>query len=182
MYPIALDLRGKLAVVAGAGTVAARKIRGLIAAEARVRVVAPEAVEDVRDAALAGAIELHSRAFEAADVDGALLVYAATGSAEVNAAVVAAARERRILVDDTTGADASDFSTPMVHRTGSLTFAVDTGGSSPSFAMRLLDELRARYGESYGRAAEPLAPARAYAHAVVAPADSRPGKRARAAR
>jgi hydroxymethylbilane synthase len=55
----------------------------------------------------------------------------------------------------------------MVHRSGSLTFAVDTGGSSPSFAQRLRDELRGRYDEKYARAADTLARAREYAKAVV---------------
>jgi hydroxymethylbilane synthase len=182
VYPIALDLRGKLAVVVGAGSVAARKVRGLLAAGARVRVIAPEAAEDIRDAAAAGAVDLRSRAFEADDVAGATLVYAATPVASVNADVVAAARARGILVDDTTGGEPSDFSTPMVHRTGALTFAVDTGASSPSFAMRLLEELRARYGPEYAKAAETLARAREYTKAVVEPAYRGPVMRALAAR
>ncbi len=182
MYPIALDLRGKLAVVVGAGAVAARKVRGLLAAGARVRVVALEAAEDIRDAAAAGAVDLHLRAFAPTDLDDATLVYAATSSADANAAVVAAARARRVLVDDTTDSGESDFSTPMVHRTGSLTFSVDTGGSSPSFAMRLLEELRARYDDSYGRAAATLARARDYTKAVVAPDYRGPVMRTLAAR
>ena len=168
VYPIALDLRGKLAVVAGAGSVAARKVRGLLAAGARVRVVAPDAVEELRDAAAAGAIELHLRAFAAADVAGAVLAFAATPHVAVNADVVAAARARGVLVDDATDAEAGDFSTPSVHRAGRLTFAVDSGGSSPAFAVRLRDELRSRYGDRYAKAAETLARARDYAKSVVA--------------
>ena len=167
MYPIALDLREKLVVVVGAGSIADRKVRGLLAAGARVRVVAPHLTEGLREAAGAGAIELHEREFEAADLDGALLVYTATGVAPVDAAVVAAARARRILVDDTTGVAESDFSTPLAHRVGPLTFAIDTGGSSPSFALRLLAEVRARFDSRYGRAAETLARAREYTKAVV---------------
>jgi hydroxymethylbilane synthase len=182
VYPIALDLHGKLAVVVGAGAVAARKVRGLLAAGARVRVIGPSVVEDVREAAADGSIDLVERPFEADDVAGAVLVYTTTPNAEVNAAVVAAAQTRGILVDDTTGAGASDFSTPIVHRVGSLTFAVDTGGSSPSFAMRLLDEIRARYDEKYARAAETLARARDYTKSVVDVPFRGPVMRALAAR
>jgi hydroxymethylbilane synthase len=182
VYPIALDLRGRLAVVIGAGTIAARKVRGLLAAGARVRVVAPEALEELREAAAAATIEFRERPFEPDDLEGAVLVYAATPVAEVNSAVVAAARARRILVDDTSGSEPSDFSTPLVHRTGSVSFAIDTGGSSPSFALRLRDELRARYGDAYGKAAETLARARDYAKAVVAPEYRGPVMRALAAR
>jgi len=182
VYPIALDLRGKLAVVVGAGNVAARKTRGLLAAGARVRVVALAAAEEIAEAAAAGTLDLHLRAFAPADLDGATLVYAATPDADANAAVVAAARARNVLVDDTTGVAPSDFSTPMVHRAGSLTFAVDTGGSSPSFARRLLEELQKTYGPQYARAAETLARARDYAKAVVPPEYRGPVMRSLAAR
>ncbi len=182
VYPIALDLRGKLAVVVGAGAVAARKVRGLLAAGARVRVIALAASEEIADAAAAGTIDLHLRPFEAHDLDGATLVYAATPDAGANAAVVAAARGRNVLVDDTTGASPSDFSTPMVHRTGSVTFAVDTGGSSPSFARRLLEELEATYGDRYGRAADTLSRAREYTKAVVPAAFRGPVMRSLASR
>ena len=172
MYPIALDLREKLVVVVGAGSIADRKVRGLLAAGARVRVVAPHCTEGLHEAATAGAIDLRERSFEPADLDGALLAYTATGIAGVDAAVVAEARARKILIDDTTGVAQSDFSTPLAHRVGPLTFAVDTGGSSPSFALRLLGEVRARFDSRYGRAAETLARAREYTKAVV-PAEHR---------
>ncbi len=172
VYPIALDLRGKLVVVVGGGTIADRKVRGLLAAGARVRVVAPAVTEGIREAAAVAALELHERPFRTGDVTGACLAYTATGIAAVDAAVVAEARALGILIDDTTGRAASDFATPLVHRVGPLTFAVDTGGSSPAFARRLLDDLRARYDARYGRAAETLARARDYVKAVV-PAEHR---------
>jgi len=172
VYPIALDLRDKLVVVVGAGSIADRKVRGLLAAGARVRVIAPQITDGLREAASAGAIDLRERTFEPADLDGALLAYSATGIAAVDAAVVAQAHARHVLVDDTTGLSASDFSTPLAHRVGPLTFAIDTGGSSPSFALRLLGEVRERFGARYGRAAETLARAREYTKAVV-PAERR---------
>jgi hydroxymethylbilane synthase len=169
VYPIALDLRGKLAAVVGAGSVAERKVRGLLAAGARVRVIAPEIVPGLREAARTEELELHERRFEPSDLDGATLVYAATGDPDTNGAVVTAARARGVLVDDTTGASPSDFSTPLVHRIGSLTFAVDTGGASPSFGQRLARDLRERYDARYARAAETLGRAREYVKAVVPP-------------
>jgi len=172
VYPIALDLHDKLVVVVGGGTIADRKVHGLLAAGARVRVVSPAVTSGIREAATAGALELRERPYEPGDLAGALLAYTATGLASVDAAVVDEARASGVLVDDTTGAATSDFSTPLAHRVGPLTFAVDTGGSSPAFARRLLDDLRARYDSRYGRAAESLARARDYVKAVV-PAEHR---------
>ena len=51
-YPVALDLHGVPVLVVGAGPVAARKVAGLTAAGARVRVVAPEV-----SAAMAGEVD-----------------------------------------------------------------------------------------------------------------------------
>jgi len=173
VYPIALDLADRLTVVIGGGGVAERKVRGLLAAAARVRVVAPQATAGLRELATRSEIDWEARAYAAGDLAGARLVYAATDRPDVNAAVVADARSRAILVDDTTGRISGDFTTPLAHRVGNLTFAVDTGGSSPSFARRLLHELAERFDERYGRAAATLRRARDYAKLVV-PAASRP--------
>jgi hydroxymethylbilane synthase len=172
VYPIALDLRGRLAVVVGGGPVAERKTLGLLAAGARVRVVAPATTAELRALADRGELEWCARAYRADDLADARLVYAATNRAEVNVTVVHDARERSILVDDVSGNAAGDFVTPLVHRVGALTFSVETGGSSPSFARRLKGELRAHFDERYGSAADTLRRARDYAKTVV-PASKR---------
>ena len=167
MYPIALNVRGRTVVVAGAGTVAARKVRGLLEAGACVTVVAPEACADVLQAAADGKLHLEQRPFADVDLDGAMLAFAATSDPKVNAAVVAAARERNVLVDDASGTAQSDFATALTHRAGPLTFTVDSGGVSPSFALRLQRELSERFDDRYARAAATLARARDYVKAVV---------------
>lgn len=171
VYPIALDLRNHPVLVVGGGAIAERKILGLLEAGAALRVVAPRLTDALRAAAERGEIEARHRTYAPADLVGVRLVYAATDRPDVNAAVVADARARGILACDTSGG-ASDFSTPLSYRTGDLTFAVDTGGSSPSFARRLMGELRARFDERYGQAAATLRLARDYVKLVV-PAEHR---------
>ena len=55
-----------------------------------------------------------------------------------------------------------------------MTFAVDTGGASPSFARRVIRELEERFGFVYGRAAETLARVRPYVLNLVPPAERAP--------
>jgi hydroxymethylbilane synthase len=167
VYPIALDLRGRSVVIVGGGSVAGRKVTGLIEAGARVTIVAPAPSPALREAAARGELRLLERPFEAADMDGAALAFAATNDPAVNAAAVAAAQARGILIDDTSGTVPSDFATALTHRIGTLTFTVDTGGASPSFAIRLQRELRERFDERYARAASTLAFARDYVKSVV---------------
>jgi hydroxymethylbilane synthase len=173
VYPIALDIRNRCVLVLGAGTVAERKVQGLLEAGAAVRLVAPQATAGLRSAAERGALEWRVRGYESGDLEGARLVYAATDRPDVNAAAVADARARGIFACDTSGGE-SDFATPLAYRVGELTFAVDTGGSSPSFAKRLMDELRERFPERYGRAAATLRLVRDYVKLVV-PAEHRAG-------
>jgi hydroxymethylbilane synthase len=168
-YPIALDIRGWPVLVAGAGAVAERKVEQLVASGGRVRVVAPTVGEPLRSAAGRGEIELLERRFEESDLAGVRLAFAATNDDALNAWISQLARERGIPVNDAGDAGRGDFSVPIVHRTGPLTFTIETGGFSPSFAKRLRDELRARFDERYARAAETLGVMRTYAQTVVEP-------------
>ena len=47
MYPVMLDLRGRVVLVVGAGPIATRKADGLVGEGAHVRVVAPEISPDM---------------------------------------------------------------------------------------------------------------------------------------
>jgi uroporphyrin-III C-methyltransferase/precorrin-2 dehydrogenase/sirohydrochlorin ferrochelatase len=87
-YLIELDLGGRRVLVAGGGPTAARHVRRLAAAGADVLVVAPDVCEDVRELVDTGRALWARRDLVLADLDGAWLAHAATGSAEQDAAVV----------------------------------------------------------------------------------------------
>ncbi len=135
-YPVFLDLRGKPVVVAGAGKVALRKVRGLIEAGARVTVVAPRCEPEFE----ALDIRLVRRNFRRADVRGAVLVFAATDNRRVNRAVGEAARALGIPSNVADAVCECDFIVPARVRRGAVQIAVSTGGTSP----RLAADLRRR--------------------------------------
>jgi siroheme synthase-like protein len=139
-YPVYLDLRGVSVLVVGAGPVAARKVVGLAAAGARVRVVAPS-VSDALDRSLVA--ELRERAFAPPDLDGVRLVVTATGSRDVDAEVAAAATAAGLWVNAADQPDDCTFILPAIARNGPLTVAVSTGGASPALARRLRDHAAA---------------------------------------
>lgn len=145
-----LDLSGKPVVVIGGGAVALRKITGLLAAGAtRVRVVAPRLHADMPPA-----IEHLPAEYDPKHLDGAALVFAATDSPAVNAAVVRDARHRGILVNraDADAPGESDFATPAVHRDRGITLTVSAAGS-PALAARVRDEVAARLDPAWGELA-----------------------------
>ena len=129
MFPAFLDLNGRKVLVVGGGAVAATKIESLLAAGARVVVVAP----DVRPEIEQSDVEIVRREFRDADVDGAWWVVAAA-PADVNRQVSAAAEQRRVFVnavDDPRHASA--YLGGVVRRDG-VTIAISTDGRAPALA------------------------------------------------
>jgi precorrin-2 dehydrogenase/sirohydrochlorin ferrochelatase len=143
LFPMFVKLTGKRAVVVGAGTIAESKIESLLAAEARVRVIAPEVLPRVRAWAEGGDIEWMEREYRAGDVEGAFVVVAATAAAAVNRAVFAEASERGILCNAVDDPPFCDFYFPSVVRRGELQIAISTAGESPALAQRLRKEINA---------------------------------------
>lgn len=135
-YPVFLDLHGVPVLVVGAGTVAARKVAGLAAAGAVVRVVAPEVAPQLERDDVA---ELHTRPYQPGDLDGVRLVVTATGHADVDAAVAADATAAGIWVNAADQPSDCTFILPAVARHGPLSVAVSTDGASPALARRLRD-------------------------------------------
>lgn len=168
-YPIALALDGRHVLVVGAGAVAMRKVQGLLAAGARVTIVAPAPSEGLSALVAARRVEHLERAFADTDVEGAVLVFAATSDAAVNARVRNAARAAGALVNDAADGELGDFSLPAVHRTATLCVAVDASAGAPAFARRVRDEIASVIDERYGRAATILARMREHLLASVPP-------------
>jgi precorrin-2 dehydrogenase/sirohydrochlorin ferrochelatase len=134
-YPLFLDLTGQPVVVIGAGKVAARKIRSLLAAGARVTVISPRASR------LPKSVRWLRRRYRRGDLAGARLVVAATDDQHVNELVCAEAKRRRQLINCVAPPAAGNFIVPAVARRGSLAIAISTDGLSPSLAKRLRRDL-----------------------------------------
>jgi uroporphyrin-III C-methyltransferase / precorrin-2 dehydrogenase / sirohydrochlorin ferrochelatase len=129
MFPAFLDLAGRQVVVVGGGPVAAAKIEALVAAGARVTVIAP----DVRPEIERADVEIVRREFADADLEGAWWVVAAAPPA-VNRAVSEAAERRRIFVNAVDDPEhATAYLGGVVRRDG-VTIAISTDGRAPAIA------------------------------------------------
>ena len=150
-YPAILLLEGRLAVVVGAGAVAERKVRTLLDAGAKVRVVAPDSTAKVRALADAGDIELVDRRYERGDLAGAAAVVAATDDEDVNSGVFAEATSSGIPVNVVDNVSLCTFIAPSIVRQGDLVLAISTGGAAPALAVRIRERMEKEFGEEYGR-------------------------------
>jgi siroheme synthase-like protein len=177
-YPIVLNGETITALVVGGGRVAERKARALLAAGARVRVVAPLVSDALRELERSHPhCEILERRYERGEIAAAKLVFAATDQREVNAAVARDAREAGVLVNVADDGSLGDFVTPAVHQNGALLLAVTTGGV-PAAAARIRDAVSERFDERYADALARLAGLRT---ALLESGDREEWKRAAAA-
>jgi siroheme synthase-like protein len=129
LFPTFLKLGGRNVVVVGGGRVAVAKAAGLQAAGARLTVIAPAILPELRQPG----VELRERPFQADDLDGAWFVVAAA-TPVVNLAVAAAADQRRIFVNAVDDVAAASAYAGGVVRRGPVTVAISTGGGAPALA------------------------------------------------
>ncbi len=140
-FPAFLDLVGRDVLVVGGGEVAARKVRLLSDAGARVTVVAKRLVPEL---AGDGHLTIVRRGFVAGDVLGKALAVAATDDREVNRRVAEAGAAAGIPVNVVDDPSLSTFIVPAIVQRGEVVVAVSTGGASPVLARRI----RARIEEA----------------------------------
>ena len=158
-YMACLDLEGRSVLVVGGGSVAREKVEGLLDCGASVTVVAPEIDPELDRTG----VELVRRGYRATDLEGRLLVVAATSTEEVNRRVFRDAELRGLLCNVVDVPDLCSFILPAVHRQGPIAVAVSTGGASPALAQRLRDDIAAVVGPRHAELAAELRALRPWA-------------------
>lgn len=166
-YMAALNLTGRRSLVVGAGAIGLEKIEGLLASDAEVAVVAPEADPEVAELAEAGAIDWKQRRYIREDLDGCFLVVAATADTDVNIAVYNDAEARSMLVNVVDVPPLCNFILPAIVRRGPIAIAISTAGASPALAKRMKDEIAEQFGDEYAALALMLNEVRGWAKATL---------------
>jgi len=141
LFPIFLKLAARPCTVIGAGKLAESKIESLLAANAKVTVIAPKANDRITALANAGELALHLREYKNGDIADQFLAVAATDDPAVNRAVFAEAEASGVLINAVDDPPFCDFYFPSVVRRGDLQIAISTAGHSPALAQRLRKEI-----------------------------------------
>ena len=166
-YIACLKLTGRHCLVVGAGAVALEKVEGLLAADARVHVIAPEACTEIEELAAAGDVELTRRRLEPGDLAGHFLAIAATDDTETNIAVFEEAEGRAMLCNVVDVPPLCSFILPAIVRQGPIAIAISTAGASPALAKRMKREIGELFGPAYAELAEMLNDVRGWAKATL---------------
>jgi siroheme synthase-like protein len=168
LYIACLRLDGRRCVVVGGGPVGLEKVEGLLACEAAVTLISPDAVPELEEYAREGSIAWERREYAGpVDLDGAFLAIAATSITELNVRVFEDAEARAMLVNVVDVPPLCNFILPAIVRQGPLAIAISTAGASPALAKRMKREIAESYGEPYARLAVILNDARDWAKAAL---------------
>jgi len=153
LYPIFLKLKDKQVLVVGGGFIAYQKLIGLINTEAKLTVLAPTIVDEVRE--LDGEfpykrnISFIERDYEWEDEKNFFMVIAATDLPELNNSISNRCRDQGILVNSVDEPDHCDFYVPSIVDSGDIKIAISTSGKAPSVAQKLRVDLQAFVGTKY---------------------------------
>jgi len=168
-YIACLKLSGRRCVVIGGGEVGLEKVEGLLACDADVTLIAPEAEPALAQYAQEGSIRWEHRPYAGpADLEGAFLAIAATDDSDVNIAVYEDAERRAMLVNVVDVPPLCNFILPAIVRSGPLAIAISTAGASPALAKRMKREIESQFGEPYARLAVLLNEVRGWAKGTLA--------------
>lgn len=152
-FPIFLKLAGRRSLVVGGSSAAARKIELLLAAGARVTLIARHVDGEIAEWLADRRIAWGGAAFDERDLEGAALVIVATGEATLDRRVAEAAQRREIPVNVVDRPEVSSFIMPSIVDRAPVTIAISTGGTAPSLARLLRAEIDRALPATVGRLA-----------------------------
>jgi precorrin-2 dehydrogenase/sirohydrochlorin ferrochelatase len=171
LYPIFLKLNNKSILVIGGGFIALQKLIGLINTEARIIVIAPTIIDEVR--ALEGEfpfkrnIKFIAREYEFGDEKGAFIVIAATNISELNNTIANRCRDQGILVNSVDEPDYCDFYVPSIAEDGEIKIAISSNGHAPSVSQKIRKDLEQLLKLKYSKLIPLISEFRKKVHAKI---------------
>ncbi len=166
-YIACLRLKGRRCLVVGGGDIGLEKVEGLLACDASVTLVAPEAHPELVRLAEEGSIRWEQREYRSGDLEGCLIAIAATDDTDINIRVFDDAELRAMLVNVVDVPPLCNFILPAIVRTGPLAVAISTAGASPALAKRMKREISELFGEPYAQLAILLNDVRGWAKGTL---------------
>ena len=159
-YPIYLELKDTYAVVIGAGSVAARKAKALVANGANVKIVARNIEPAFKELCEGLPIEIVQDDYSKEQLRDAFLVIAATNDTALNTQIFQDCQELKTLCNVVDVPHLCNFYIPAVVKRGDLHLAISTNGKCPAYAGHLRRKFQELITEDHGRFLDALENAR----------------------
>ncbi|KGF64458.1 MULTISPECIES: siroheme synthase CysG [Pseudomonas] len=151
--PLFHNLRGARVLVVGGGEIALRKSRLIADAGAVLRVVAPDIGTELRELIDSSGGEQILRGYTESDLNGCVLIIAATDDEPLNAQVSADARQRGVPVNVVDAPSLCSVIFPAIVDRSPLVIAVSSGGDAPVLARLIRAKIETWIPPTYGHLA-----------------------------
>lgn len=149
-FPLFVKVEHRTVVIVGGGAEALAKARLLAQSSARLRIVAETPEPGLRNWAAGQGLPLVEAPFAASHLEGAVLVFAATGDAARDRRIVAEARRQGVAANAVDRPDLCDFFTPALVNRAPLAVAIGTEGAGPVLAQMVRARVEAMLPPSTG--------------------------------
>ena len=133
-FPIFVRVEGKTVVIVGGGEEALAKARLIGQSSARISIIATAPEPELLQWAVVNSAEIVNERYEVRHLDGAVLVFAATGDEALDRFISEDASRLGIPVNAVDRPELCDFFTPAIVNRAPLAIAIGTEGAGPVLA------------------------------------------------
>lgn len=158
-FPFFMELEGREGLVIGGGSVALRKVEKLLPYGAKLTVIAPKILSEIKKMEGISCMEIP---FTPIVIEGKSFVIAASDEPEVNREAARRCRERGILINVVDDKEECSFLFPALVKRGELSVGISTGGASPSAAVYAKERIEELLPEDFGALLDELAALRPF--------------------
>ncbi len=143
-FPLFVDIRDKNVLVVGAGKIASRRIKTLLAFDCKITVCAPEISPELHDSLKDNSVTVWQRKIEAQDIinNNWFMVVCATDNREVNMNIGGLCRQKGIFVSVADNKDECNFYFPGVALGDDITVGITGNGSNHSKVRYISQQIR----------------------------------------
>ncbi|MCT4645253.1 MAG: bifunctional precorrin-2 dehydrogenase/sirohydrochlorin ferrochelatase [Carboxylicivirga sp.] len=137
--PININIEDETILIIGGGKLAIHKIESLEKFTRKIKVLANEVANEIREREF---VEVVQKSYSSDDLNGHLLVYAATNNHELNKQIRYDGRKSRCLVNVVDKPYECDFVSPAVFKQDNITVAVGSNGENVFAAIHWRNQIR----------------------------------------
>lgn len=137
--PICIEVSHTEIVIVGGGRVALKKLEGLERYSRKIKVVAPEICQGIRARQW---VNLQVKEYDAHDLKGHLLVFAATNNEVLNRTILEDGKALGCLVNVVDNPSASNFVSPAIYKHQHMSVAISSNGQNVLDAVKWRNEIK----------------------------------------
>jgi len=172
-FPIFLNLKEKPVVIIGGGNIAFRKVKLLIKANPKIKMIAKYFSPKLKSLAKTNSIEMLKKSFHESDLGYPAIIIAATNDNKLNKAISALAQQRNIPVNVVDQPNLCTFTMGSIVERDSLVIAISSGGKAPVLARKIREKIEILIPQMYSKLIECAGNLRAIVQKNILPGNKR---------